>query len=204
MAKRLFDCVLIALTLPLTLPIMLGTALLVRWKLGTPVLFRQQRPGKGGALFTLIKFRSMSDARDASGNLLCDGARLGRFGKILRSTSLDELPELWNVLRGEMSLVGPRPLLVGYLDLYNSVQRRRHEVLPGITGWAQVCGRNALSWESKLALDVWYVDNRSLLLDCQILLVTVARVISGKNIAPEGEATMRPFTGCAEGETHGS
>jgi sugar transferase EpsL len=193
--KRCFD---LALTVPglivLSLVFLL-IALLVRVKLGTPVLFRQQRPGKGGRPFYLCKFRSMTDARDAQGNLLPDSERLPRFGQLLRATSLDELPELWNVLKGEMSLVGPRPLLMEYLPLYSPEQRRRHDVPPGITGWAQVNGRNALDWPQRFELDTWYVENCSLWLDIKILLLTVKKVLVREGITQEGNATMTKFTG---------
>ena len=172
-------------------------ALLVRVKLGSPVLFAQTRPGLDGKPFKLVKFRTMTDERDASGALLPDSQRLTTFGRWLRSTSLDELPELWNVLKGEMSLVGPRPLLVEYLPLYTLHQRRRHEVLPGITGWAQVNGRNAISWEEKFDYDVWYVDNRSLGLDLRILAMTAAKTLRREGISGAGEATMSRFEGSA-------
>ncbi len=171
--KRLID---LALTLPLallTLPVLAAVAVLIRWRLGPPVLFRQLRPGRGGVPFTLYKFRTMRDLRDSDGRPLPDSNRLTLLGRGLRSTSLDELPELWNVIRGDMSLVGPRPLLMEYLPLYSARQRRRHEVRPGLTGWAQVNGRNALSWEERFELDLWYVEHRSLLLDLRILLRTV-------------------------------
>lgn len=166
--------------------------------MGSGVLFRQERPGLGGAPFYLIKFRTMHHATDTDGSLLRDGERLTRLGGFLRSTSLDELPELWNVLKGEMSLVGPRPLLMEYLPLYSAEQARRHEVLPGITGWAQVNGRNAISWEEKFALDVWYVDNRSFGLDLKILLLTALKVLKREGISAAGESTMPRFTGSAD------
>ena len=193
--KRIFD---LALTTPgaiLISPIILIIALLVRVKLGAPVLFRQVRPGLGGKLFTLYKFRSMRDAKDANGQPLPDSERLTRFGRFLRATSLDELPELWNVLRGEMSLVGPRPLLVEYLPLYSPEQARRHEVRPGITGWAQINGRNAISWQEKFALDVWYVDHWTLWLDIRILALTLLKAIRREGISSPGEATAPLFTG---------
>lgn len=174
---------------------MLITSALVYRHLGWPVIFVQQRPGLKGRPFNLHKFRSMSDARDERGDLLPPAERLGRFGRILRSTSLDELPELYNVLRGEMSLVGPRPLRMEYLERYTPEQMRRHEVKPGITGWAQVNGRNAIDWESKFAMDLWYVDNHSLMLDLRIILSTIRMVLSRKGIAPEGEAVMTEFMG---------
>jgi len=167
----------------------------VRRKLGRPVLFRQSRPGLHERSFEIRKFRTMTDDRDTDGNLLADSERLLPFGRFLRSTSLDELPELWNVLKGEMSLVGPRPLLMEYLDLYSEEQARRHEVRPGITGWAQVNGRNALTWEEKFDLDVWYVDNHSLWLDLKILILTIARVFKREGVSQEGHATMERFQG---------
>lgn len=191
--KRLFDLAVVLLAAPFWIPVLAVLAVLVRLKLGSPVLFRQDRPGRGGRIFQLVKFRTMTDARDASGALLPDAVRLTPFGRWLRSSSLDELPELWNVLVGEMSLVGPRPLLVRYLERYTPEQRRRHDVPPGITGWAQVNGRNAISWEQKFALDVWYVDNRSLLLDVQILFSTVTQVFRRQGISAAGEATMPEF-----------
>lgn len=170
-------------------------ALLVRFKLGAPVLFRQQRPGLHGRPFTLYKFRTMTDARDAEGALLPDAERLTSFGHFLRSTSLDELPELFNVLKGEMSLVGPRPLLMEYLPRYTPEQQRRHEVRPGLTGWAQVNGRNALSWEEKFALDVWYVEHCSFWLDLKILVLTTGKIINREGISQPGHATMEEFRG---------
>lgn len=195
MIKRLFD-VLVSLSLLLLLaPVLLVTARLVRRWLGAPVLFTQVRPGLYGQPFKMVKFRTMTDARDAAGNLLPDADRLTRFGRFLRSTSLDELPELFNVLKGEMSLVGPRPLLMEYLPLYSDTQRRRHEVRPGITGWAQVNGRNAVGWDERFRLDVWYVDHRSLWLDLRILWMTVRKVLVREGISAQGEATMAKFTG---------
>ena len=170
-------------------------ALLVRLTIGTPVLFRQRRPGLHGEPFTIYKFRTMNNARDAQGNLLPDADRLTPLGRFLRSTSLDELPELFNVLKGEMSLVGPRPLLMKYLDRYTPEQMRRHEVKPGITGWAQVNGRNALTWEQKFALDVWYVDNWSLWLDLKIIALTVWKILIREGISQPGQATMEEFMG---------
>lgn len=170
-------------------------ALMVRWKLGSPVFFRQVRPGLHGRPFRMLKFRTMTDQRDSHGQLLPDAQRLTSFGRFLRSTSLDELPELWNVLRGNMSLVGPRPLLMEYLPLYTPEQARRHEVRPGITGWAQVNGRNALSWNERFRLDVWYVDNQSLMLDLRILWRTFHKVLARDGINQAGEATMSKFTG---------
>jgi len=191
--KRFFDLLAVLLTAPLWLPVLAVVAALVRWKLGSPVFFRQQRPGYHERIFALIKFRTMTDERDAASQLLPDAARLTPFGRWLRATSLDELPELLNVLRGEMSLVGPRPLLVEYLPRYSSEQRRRHDVLPGLTGWCQVNGRNALSWEQKFALDVWYVDHRTLWLDLKILFMTVGQVLFRKGISASDHATMPEF-----------
>jgi lipopolysaccharide/colanic/teichoic acid biosynthesis glycosyltransferase len=193
--KRLFDLIVAILALVLLSPLLLAIALAVRVRLGSPVLFTQLRPGLGGRLFRLVKFRTMRDAFDAEGVPRPDAERLTAFGRALRASSLDELPELWNVLRGEMSLVGPRPLLPEYLPLYSPEQARRHEVRPGITGWAQVNGRNALTWPQRFALDVWYVDHQSLWLDVRILLRTVGRVIGRQGISGEGEATMSRFTG---------
>ena len=193
--KRLFDVVVAVLALVLLSPVMFALWMLVRSKLGTPAFFSQLRPGRHGRLFTLWKFRTMSDARDVRGFLQPDAVRLTAFGRWLRASSLDELPELWNILRGEMSFVGPRPLLVEYLPLYSPEQARRHEVRPGLTGWAQVNGRNALSWEEKFRLDVWYVDHRTWWLDLRIILMTAVKVVGRKDIAAAGEATMRPFTG---------
>jgi len=195
MAKRLFDIAVSATGLLILLPLICVVALLVRFNLGWPVFFRQERPGLHGKTFRLIKFRSMRDAADAEGRPLNDEARLGAFGKILRASSLDELPELWNVLKGDMSLVGPRPLLVSYLGRYSPEQARRHEVRPGITGWAQVNGRNALSWDEKFRHDVWYVDNRNFRLDLKILFLTLAHVVSRRGIAADGHASMPEFTG---------
>lgn len=198
MLKRAFDIFCSALALLLFWPVLLILYVLVRVNLGSPALFHQQRPGLHGRPFMMVKFRTMLDALDANGNPLPDDVRLTRFGRLLRATSLDELPELWNVLKGDMSLVGPRPLLMEYLPLYNAEQARRHEVRPGITGWAQVNGRNALSWPQKFALDVWYVDNRSLLLDIRILLLTVKKVFVREGISAEGQATTLRFTGKEE------
>ncbi|MBB1424663.1 sugar transferase [Pseudoalteromonas sp. SG43-7] len=193
--KRLFDF-LIALCAILTLlPVIVIVALLIRFKLGSPILFTQDRPGLNGKIFKMMKFRSMLDATDKDGNLLPDDQRMTKFGAFLRSTSLDELPGLFNVLKGDMSLVGPRPLLVQYLPLYNTEQARRHNVRPGITGWAQVNGRNAISWEQKFKLDVWYVDNQSLLLDFKILLLTVKKVFVREGISADGHVTIEPFKG---------
>lgn len=193
--KRFFDIVLAAGALVfLSLPLIF-LVWKVRRELGNPVFFRQTRPGLGGRRFDMLKFRSMTDAQGANGELLSDADRLTSFGRFLRATSLDELPGLWNVLKGDMSLVGPRPLLVDYLPLYSAEQSRRHDVRPGITGWAQVNGRNALSWEEKFRLDVWYVDNHTLWLDLKILFLTVRKVLVRDGISAAGEATMSRFTG---------
>jgi lipopolysaccharide/colanic/teichoic acid biosynthesis glycosyltransferase len=193
--KRVFDFVAASLALLMLALPLLALSWLIRRKLGSPVLFRQVRPGFKGRPFTMVKFRTMTDERGPDGALLPDAQRLTPFGRFLRASSLDELPELWNVLRGEMSLVGPRPLLMEYLPLYSPEQARRHEVRPGITGWAQVNGRNAISWADKFALDVWYVDNRSLLMDVRILWLTVRKVLVRDGISAAGEATMPAFTG---------
>lgn len=193
--KRLLDfCLALSLLLVL-LPIMIILSIMVALKLGRPILFRQVRPGLGAILFTLYKFRTMTDARDAQGSLLSDAERLTPLGRFLRSTSLDELPELFNVLKGEMSLVGPRPLLTKYLDRYTPEQARRHEVKPGITGWAQINGRNAISWEQKFALDVWYVEHLSLGLDLKILLLTAWKTLQREGISQAGQATAQEFMG---------
>jgi lipopolysaccharide/colanic/teichoic acid biosynthesis glycosyltransferase len=189
------DVVVAASALALGWPLLAGLAAAVRWKLGAPVLFVQRRPGRGGEVFPIYKFRTMTDARDAQGNLLPDGQRLTAFGRWLRRTSLDELPELYNVLRGEMSLVGPRPLLVEYLDRYSPRQARRHEVRPGITGLAQVSGRNAIAWEEKFELDVEYVETMSLAVDLGILARTVWGVVTARGVSAPGEATMAVFQG---------
>jgi lipopolysaccharide/colanic/teichoic acid biosynthesis glycosyltransferase len=193
--KRGMDTIVAAISLVILGPMLLILALLVRCMLGSPVLFRQLRPGLSARPFEMLKFRTMRDAVDEAGNPLPDTQRLTRFGKWLRATSLDELPELINVLRGDMSLVGPRPLLLEYLPLYSATQARRHEVRPGLTGWAQVNGRNALSWEQKFDLDVWYVDHRSFLLDMRILFRTVGKVLSREGVSHEGEVTMSKFRG---------
>jgi lipopolysaccharide/colanic/teichoic acid biosynthesis glycosyltransferase len=198
MLKRLFDVIAAFTGLVLLSPVILIVAWQACRKLGSPVLFRQTRPGLNGKPFEMIKFRTMKDALDAEGNPLPDSERLTAFGQFLRSSSLDELPELWNVLKGDMSLVGPRPLLMEYLPLYSPEQYRRHELRPGVTGWAQVNGRNTLSWEDKFALDVWYVDNRSLWLDIKILFLTVKKVVVRDGISAEGEATISKFTGGEE------
>jgi lipopolysaccharide/colanic/teichoic acid biosynthesis glycosyltransferase len=193
--KRTFDLAVVLLTAPCWLPVAAVVALVVRARMGGPVLFRQARPGRDGRLFMLVKFRTMTDARDARGELLPDDMRLTAWGRILRASSLDELPELWNVLRGEMSLVGPRPLLVSYLDRYSAEQSRRHEVRPGITGLAQVSGRNALRWEDRFALDVHYVDSCSFGLDTRILLRTIGKVVARRGISEPGHATAQEFMG---------
>ena len=194
-AKRLFDLVFSLVLVTLLLPLLALLAVMVRINLGSPALFRQQRPGLLGQPFTFYKFRTMNDRTDKNGRLLPDEDRLTGFGSFLRRTSLDELPQLFNVIRGDMSLVGPRPLLMEYLDLYTDEQMRRHEARPGITGWAQVNGRNAITWEEKFSLDLWYVDNRSFLLDLRIVLMTVARIVSKEGISQEGRATAEKFRG---------
>ncbi|AZV93901.1 sugar transferase [Pseudomonas sp. S 311-6] len=195
MIKRLFDIVVSLTALVLLSPVLLIVSIQVRRKLGSPVFFRQIRPGLRGKPFEMIKFRTMRDAIDANGKPLPDAERLTAFGRMLRSTSLDELPELWNVLKGEMSLVGPRPLLMEYLHLYDKRQASRHDVKPGITGWAQVNGRNAISWEQKFEYDAWYVEHQSLWLDIKILWLTVKKVIIRDGISAEGSATMEKFQG---------
>lgn len=195
MAKRLFDTIVSATGLLVALPLLLIIALLVRLYLGSPILFRQIRPGLDALPFEILKFRTMLDAVDTYGNPLPDADRLTRFGRFLRASSLDELPELWNVLKGEMSLVGPRPLLMEYVPLYDANQRRRHAVRPGITGWSQVNGRNALSWDEKFALDIWYVDNRSFWLDIKILFMTVAAIVRRDGINASENIPMPKFTG---------
>ena len=195
MIKRILDITAAVVALLFFMLPLLLVALLVRLKLGGPVLFVQQRPGRHGKPFKMVKFRTMRDAFDAEGMPLPDVARMTAFGNFLRSTSLDELPELWNVLRGDMSLVGPRPLLMEYLPLYNAQQQRRHEVRPGVTGLAQVSGRNALSWEEKFRLDVWYVDNQSIWLDLKIIFLTIKKVVVRDGITSEGEVTASKFTG---------
>lgn len=194
---RIRDILFSSCALLLLLPLLIGIVVLIRWRLGGPIFFRQQRPGLGGEPFYLIKFRTMTDARDESGDVLADERRMTMLGRCLRATSLDELPELWNVLKGDMSLVGPRPLLMEYLPLYTAEQARRHEVRPGLTGWAQVNGRNSLSWEDKFALDVWYVDNQSMSLDWRIIFRTLSRIFRRDGISAVGEATMPRFTGSA-------
>ena len=193
--KRFADVIISFLGLVLLSPVLLVVALLIRVKLGSPVLFRQLRPGLAGKPFLLVKFRTMTNQRDASGHLLPDSERLTNFGKLLRSTCFDELPELWNVLRGDMSIVGPRPLLVEYLPLYSAHQKRRHETRPGITGLAQVKGRNSLNWDDKFKLDVWYVDNQGFALDCAIIFWTLVSVLRRQGVNADGSATMPPFLG---------
>ena len=195
MAKRFFDILLSFIALIALFVVFVVLMGLVRFRLGGPIFFRQTRPGMNCQPFEMIKFRTMTDERDADGELLPDSERLTSFGQFLRSTSLDELPELWNVLKGDMSLVGPRPLLMEYLPLYSERQARRHDVRPGITGWAQVNGRNALSWEEKFELDVWYVENRTLCLDVKILFLTIWQVVKRDGISHGGEATMPRFEG---------
>jgi len=195
MVKRIFDIIASAAGLAFLLPVIAIVAWQVRRKLGSPIFFRQVRPGKDGKPFEMIKFRTMLDAVDSEGNPLPDSERMTPFGAFLRSSSLDELPELWNVLKGDMSLVGPRPLLMEYLPLYSPEQYRRHAVRPGVTGWAQVNGRNAISWEDKFKLDVWYVDHQSLWLDIKILLLTVKKVLVKEGISGGGEVTMSRFEG---------
>lgn len=193
--KRPFDFFMALFALIILFPVLLMVAVLVRFRLGSPILFKQVRPGIYGQPFMIMKFRTMTDERDENGDLLPDDVRLTAFGKFLRSTSLDELPELINVLRGDMSLVGPRPLLTQYLDRYSYEQARRHDVKPGITGWAQINGRNAISWEDRFKLDIWYVDNLSPWLDIKIIIMTVAKVIKRADITEEGQATMTEFYG---------
>lgn len=195
MLKRLMDIISALCGLFVLVPLLLAVAMLVNLKLGSPIFFRQIRPGLNGKPFQMFKFRTMLDAFDKQGNPLPDDQRMTPFGQFLRTTSLDELPELWNVLIGDMSLVGPRPLLMEYLPLYSKEQYRRHEVRPGVTGWAQINGRNALGWDEKFKLDVWYVDNQSFWLDIKILLLTVKKVVVRDGISGEGEATMSKFTG---------
>jgi lipopolysaccharide/colanic/teichoic acid biosynthesis glycosyltransferase len=195
MLKRLLDIIIASIALILLSPLYFYVAYKVKKNLGSPVLFRQVRPGLHGKPFEMIKFRTMKDALDEQGNPLPDSERLTPFGKMLRSTSLDEMPELWNVIKGDMSIVGPRPLLMEYLPLYNKEQAKRHNVRPGMTGYAQVNGRNAISWEQKFKFDTWYVENRSLWLDFKIMLQTVKKVIAKDDISEAGEATMTKFAG---------
>jgi lipopolysaccharide/colanic/teichoic acid biosynthesis glycosyltransferase len=200
MLKRLLDVVIASIALVILSPLYIFVAYKVKKNLGSPVLFRQVRPGLDGRPFEMIKFRTMKDAIDEQGNPLPDSERLTRFGRMLRSTSLDEMPELWNVIKGDMSVVGPRPLLMEYLPLYNKEQAKRHDVRPGMTGHAQINGRNAISWEQKFKLDTWYVENRSLWLDFKIMLQTVKKVVAKDDINETGEATMSKFTGSSEKE----
>lgn len=200
--KRFFDLVLVIPGLILISPMLLLVAIIAKLKIGSPVLFQQERPGIHGKIFKMVKFRSMRNDRDANGELLPDEVRLVPFGKLLRATSLDEFPELWNVIKGEMSLVGPRPLLAKYLDRYNPTQARRHEVRPGITGWAQINGRNAITWEEKFDYDVWYVDNLSFFLDVKILALTVLKVFKRSGTSAEGHATMPEFLGTPVNKSH--
>lgn len=193
--KRLFDFTMSLIALTVLSPVLLITALLIRLKIGSPIVFRQQRPGLSNKPFHVYKFRSMTDETDAEGQLLPDDIRLISFGKIMRKLSLDELPQLLNVLKGDMSFVGPRPLLMEYLNLYDERQKKRHNVRPGITGWAQVNGRNAISWEQKFEYDVWYVENRSFWLDIKILFMTVMKVFKSEGISQDGQATMTKFKG---------
>ena len=200
--KRLLDIIIASIALILLSPLYAFVAYKVKKNLGSPVLFRQVRPGLNGKPFEMIKFRTMKDAVDAQGNPLPDSERLTPFGKMLRATSLDEMPELWNVIKGDMSVVGPRPLLMEYLPLYNEEQAKRHNVRPGMTGHAQVNGRNAISWEEKFKLDTWYVENQSTVLDFKIMLKTVQKVIAKDDINADGEATMTKFTGTKLGQHH--
>ncbi|MBO0487233.1 sugar transferase [Vagococcus fluvialis] len=193
--KRLLDIVISLIALILLSPVLLIVAILVRVKLGSPIIFKQKRPGKNNKIFIMYKFRSMTDQKDENGNLLSDEIRLTKFGKMLRSTSLDELPELWNIFKGDMSIVGPRPLLVEYLSIYNEQQLKRHNVRPGLTGWAQVNGRNAISWNEKFILDVEYVENLSLIIDIKIFFLTIKKVVFKDGISAEGSATIEKFTG---------
>ncbi|WP_276510669.1 sugar transferase [Vibrio coralliilyticus] len=193
--KRLFDFLASLFGLVVFSPVIIFVAWKIRRTLGSPVLFRQSRPGLNGQPFEMVKFRTMKDVVDTEGTLLPDSERMTPFGAKLRSTSLDELPELWNVLKGDMSMVGPRPLLMQYLPLYNEEQARRHEVRPGVTGWAQINGRNAISWEDKFKLDVWYVDNRTFLLDIKIIFLTIKKIFAKEGISAEGHVTVEPFKG---------
>ena len=203
MLKRLLDIIIASIALILLSPLYAFVAYKVKKNLGSPVLFRQVRPGLHGKPFEMIKFRTMRDALDLQGNPLPDSERLTPFGKMLRSSSLDEMPELWNVIKGDMSIVGPRPLLTEYLPLYNTEQAKRHNVRPGMTGHAQVNGRNAISWEEKFKLDTWYVENQSTLLDFKIMFKTVHKVLAKDDISAEGEATMTKFTGTKMDKTNG-
>lgn len=202
--KRLIDLALVILSSPLWVPLLVVTAVVVALFLGRPVFFRQERPGRGERLFQLIKFRTMTEAREACGRLKPDADRLTAFGRFLRSTSLDELPELWNVLRGEMSLVGPRPLLPEYLPRYSAEQRRRHTVRPGLTGWAQVNGRNGDTWAERFERDLWYVDNQSIVLDFRILAMTLLQVVRREGVSQPGRPTRDPFQGNEQSGSDGS
>lgn len=193
--KRFIDLLASIVGLIALIPVLLMVAFVIKLRLGSPIVFKQIRPGKNGKLFKMMKFRTMIDAVDSNGNLLPDSERVTPLGDFLRSTSLDEIPGLWNVLKGDMSIVGPRPLLVEYLPLYSELESRRHEVRPGLTGWAQINGRNAISWEEKFKLDVWYVDNCSLLLDIKIIFLTIKKVLVRDGISADGEVTMSKFTG---------
>lgn len=193
--KRLLDVLIAGTALLLLSPLLAVLAIIVSWNMGAPIFFRQTRPGLNGRPFKMVKFRTMRDVRGADGQILPDAERLTAFGRFLRASSLDELPELWNVVKGDMSLVGPRPLLMEYLPLYTRAQARRHEVRPGLTGWAQINGRNALTWEEKFKLDVWYVDHRNMWIDLKILWLTAFRVVQRHGISAEGEATMPKFSG---------
>ena len=193
--KRLFDLAVVVPSVIILSPLLVLIGFLVHLKIGSPVFFRQQRPGLNGKPFVIYKFRTMTDARDADGKLLPDGERLTGLGRFLRKTSMDELPEFFNVIKGDMSIVGPRPLLMQYLDRYTPEQARRHEVKPGITGWAQVNGRNAISWEDKFKLDVWYVDNWSVWLDVKIIFMTISKIVKREGINQQGQATMEEFKG---------
>jgi sugar transferase EpsL len=198
--KRLFDLLIAFTGLMVAAPFLMALMFMIRFKLGSPVLFLQLRPGHWGKPFVMYKFRTMADARDSAGRLLPDAMRLTRFGNLLRSTSMDELPELLNVLKGDMSIVGPRPLLIEYLPLYNARQVRRHDVKPGMTGWAQVNGRNALTWEERFELDIWYVENQSFSLDLKIIWMTVRTVLNRRGISHEGSATMEKFKGTPQAD----
>lgn len=200
MIKRIFYITLTLISALFLFPVLLLTALMVKIKLGSPLFFKQPRPGLEGKVFNIHKFRTMTNECDSNGVLLSDSKRLTQFGKFLRSTSLDELPSLWNVLKGDMNLVGPRPLLVGYLPLYSTQQARRHEVKPGITGWAQINGRNAISWDEKFDLDLWYIDHQSIWLDIKILFLTVKKVLFWDGISARGEATVKFFKGNQEND----
>lgn len=193
--KRFFDIIISLVSLVLLSPVLLIVSILVRTKLGSPIIFKQERPGKDNNIFNMYKFRSMTSETDSQGNLLPDDLRLTNFGKLLRSTSLDELPELWNILKGDMSIIGPRPLLVQYLTLYNEKQIKRHDVRPGLTGWAQVNGRNSISWEEKFQLDVDYVENMSFLFDIKIFFLTIKKVLVKDGITAEGSVTIEKFNG---------